>query len=154
MKRGAHTSVQKRGDVSGHLALSQSTFQQLSHPLGPQEDSRIEHRGSDVSGIFFQRGSHLRVRVRSGLCPLRSSMPFSFPAIAMLKDKAPGSFIVRDSHSFRGAYGLAMKVATPPPSVLHLNKKGKVSWNSWGLYVLCFEVKTVTESGSCLHQSL
>ncbi|XP_053517383.1 tensin-3 isoform X7 [Artibeus jamaicensis] len=45
-------------------------------------------------------------------------------AIAMLKDKEPGSFIVRDSHSFRGAYGLAMKVATPPPSVLQLNKKG------------------------------
>nr|KAF6470468.1 tensin 3 [Molossus molossus] len=44
-------------------------------------------------------------------------------AIAMLKDKEPGSFIVRDSHSFRGAYGLAMKVATPPPSVLLLNKK-------------------------------
>ncbi|TEA31044.1 hypothetical protein DBR06_SOUSAS9610101, partial [Sousa chinensis] len=44
-------------------------------------------------------------------------------AIAMLKDKEPGSFIVRDSHSFRGAYGLAMKVATPPPSVLQLNKK-------------------------------
>lgn len=45
-------------------------------------------------------------------------------AIAMLKDKEPGSFIVRDSHSFRGAYGLAMKVATPPPSVLQMNKKG------------------------------
>ncbi|XP_054427366.1 tensin-3 [Pteronotus mesoamericanus] len=44
-------------------------------------------------------------------------------AIAMLKDKEPGSFVVRDSHSFRGAYGLAMKVATPPPSVLQLNKK-------------------------------
>ncbi|KFV86249.1 Tensin-3 [Struthio camelus australis] len=44
-------------------------------------------------------------------------------AIAVLKDKEPGSFIVRDSHSFRGAYGLAMKVATPPPSVLQLNKK-------------------------------
>uniref|UniRef100_A0A8C5LGM4 Tensin 3 n=1 Tax=Jaculus jaculus TaxID=51337 RepID=A0A8C5LGM4_JACJA len=44
-------------------------------------------------------------------------------AIAMLKDKEPGSFIVRDSHSFRGAYGLAMKVATPPPSVLQMNKK-------------------------------
>ncbi|XP_061831553.2 si:ch211-191a24.3 isoform X1 [Nerophis lumbriciformis] len=40
-------------------------------------------------------------------------------AIAVLKDKVAGSFIVRDSHSFRGAYGLAMKVATPPPSVLH-----------------------------------
>lgn len=45
-------------------------------------------------------------------------------AIAVLKDKEPGSFIVRDSHSFRGAYGLAMKVATPPPTVLHHSKKG------------------------------
>ncbi|XP_012727619.2 tensin-3 isoform X1 [Fundulus heteroclitus] len=44
-------------------------------------------------------------------------------AIALLKDKEPGSFIVRDSHSFRGAYGLAMKVATPPPSVVHHSKK-------------------------------
>lgn len=50
---------------------------------------------------------------------------FCPPAIAMLKDKEPGSFIVRDSHSFRGAYGLAMKVATPPPSVLQLNRKGR-----------------------------
>ncbi|KAB1253767.1 Tensin-3 [Camelus dromedarius] len=49
------------------------------------------------------------------------------PAIAMLKDKEPGAFIVRDSHSFRGAYGLAMKVAMPPPSVLQLNKKGSAA---------------------------
>lgn len=45
-------------------------------------------------------------------------------AIAVLKDKEPGSFIVRDSHSFRGAYGLAMKVATPPPSVIQSKKGG------------------------------
>ncbi|XP_024134811.1 tensin-3 isoform X2 [Oryzias melastigma] len=45
-------------------------------------------------------------------------------AIAVLKDKEPGSFIVRDSHSFRGAYGLAMKVATPPPTVVQHSKKG------------------------------
>ncbi|XP_030629154.1 tensin-3 isoform X2 [Chanos chanos] len=45
-------------------------------------------------------------------------------AIAVLKDKEPGSFIIRDSHSFKGAYGLAMKVATPPPSVLQQSKKG------------------------------
>ncbi|XP_054458543.1 tensin-3 [Anoplopoma fimbria] len=44
-------------------------------------------------------------------------------AIEVLKDKEPGSFVVRDSHSFRGAYGLAMKVATPPPSVLQQSKK-------------------------------
>ncbi|XP_061653678.1 tensin-3-like isoform X3 [Phyllopteryx taeniolatus] len=45
-------------------------------------------------------------------------------AISVLKDKEPGCFIVRDSHSFRGAYGLAMKVATAPPSVLQQSKKG------------------------------
>uniref|UniRef100_A0A672FWQ4 Tensin 3 n=1 Tax=Salarias fasciatus TaxID=181472 RepID=A0A672FWQ4_SALFA len=49
---------------------------------------------------------------------------FSSSAISVLKDKEPGCFIVRDSHSFKGAYGLAMKVATPPPSVLQQSKKG------------------------------
>ncbi|RMC05638.1 hypothetical protein DUI87_17723 [Hirundo rustica rustica] len=48
-------------------------------------------------------------------------------AIAVLKEKEPGSFIVRDSHSFQGAYGLAVKVATPPPSVLQLKKVGDLS---------------------------
>ena len=37
------------------------------------------------------------------------------PAINLLKDQAPGTFIVRDSNSFPGAFGLALKVATPPP---------------------------------------
>ncbi|KAF5928468.1 hypothetical protein HPG69_015074 [Diceros bicornis minor] len=37
-------------------------------------------------------------------------------AISLLKDKDPGAFLIRDSHSFQGAYGLALKVATPPPS--------------------------------------
>lgn len=42
----------------------------------------------------------------------------------MLREREPGAFVIRDSHSFRGAYGLAMKVASPPPSV-HQSKKGK-----------------------------
>uniref|UniRef100_A0A1B6CBI1 SH2 domain-containing protein n=1 Tax=Clastoptera arizonana TaxID=38151 RepID=A0A1B6CBI1_9HEMI len=37
-------------------------------------------------------------------------------AIAMLRDKQPGTFVVRDSNSFPGAFGLALKVATPPPT--------------------------------------
>uniref|UniRef100_A0A1B6GPL2 Phosphatidylinositol-3,4,5-trisphosphate 3-phosphatase n=1 Tax=Cuerna arida TaxID=1464854 RepID=A0A1B6GPL2_9HEMI len=37
-------------------------------------------------------------------------------AISMLKDRSPGTFVVRDSNSFPGAFGLALKVATPPPS--------------------------------------
>ncbi|XP_061686587.1 tensin-1 isoform X1 [Syngnathoides biaculeatus] len=43
-------------------------------------------------------------------------------AINVLKDREPGAFIIRDSHSFRGAYGLALKVACPPPTVQQSKK--------------------------------
>jgi hypothetical protein len=39
-------------------------------------------------------------------------------AINMLRDKSPGTFVVRDSNSFPGAFGLALKVAKPPDGVL------------------------------------
>ncbi|XP_030584850.1 tensin-2-like isoform X2 [Archocentrus centrarchus] len=45
-------------------------------------------------------------------------------AIAVLKDKEPGSFLIRDSNSFQGAYGLALKVATPPPNANFSGSKG------------------------------
>ncbi|XP_053733576.1 tensin-1 isoform X4 [Synchiropus splendidus] len=47
-------------------------------------------------------------------------------AINMLREREPGAFVIRDSHSFRGAYGLAMKVASPPPTV-HPSKKGDIT---------------------------
>uniref|UniRef100_UPI00398ED302 tensin-1-like isoform X2 n=1 Tax=Pristiophorus japonicus TaxID=55135 RepID=UPI00398ED302 len=48
-------------------------------------------------------------------------------AIGLLRDRDPGAFIIRDSHSFRGAYGLAMKVSTPPPTIAQQNKKGDIT---------------------------
>ncbi|XP_075055258.1 tensin-2 isoform X2 [Mixophyes fleayi] len=39
-------------------------------------------------------------------------------AIALLRGAEPGFFLIRDSNSFRGAYGLALKVSSPPPNVL------------------------------------
>ncbi|KAJ8349617.1 hypothetical protein SKAU_G00247470 [Synaphobranchus kaupii] len=45
-------------------------------------------------------------------------------AIGLLKDREPGAFVIRDSHSFRGAYGLAMKVAFAPPTVQQNKKAG------------------------------
>ncbi|GMS99978.1 hypothetical protein PENTCL1PPCAC_22153, partial [Pristionchus entomophagus] len=38
-------------------------------------------------------------------------------AISILRDKQPGTFVIRDSNSFPGAFGLALKVAQPPPGV-------------------------------------
>ena len=39
-------------------------------------------------------------------------------AISILRDLEPGSFVIRDSQSFPGAFGLAVKVAVPPAHVL------------------------------------
>ncbi|RZB38976.1 tensin [Asbolus verrucosus] len=38
-------------------------------------------------------------------------------AINMLRDQPPGTFVVRDSNSFPGAFGMALKVATIPSNI-------------------------------------
>uniref|UniRef100_A0AAY5KGQ1 Tensin 1b n=1 Tax=Esox lucius TaxID=8010 RepID=A0AAY5KGQ1_ESOLU len=48
-------------------------------------------------------------------------------AISLLREKEPGAFVIRDSHSFRGAYGLAMKVASPPPTTQPTKKAGDIT---------------------------
>uniref|UniRef100_A0AAZ3Q459 Tensin 1 n=1 Tax=Oncorhynchus tshawytscha TaxID=74940 RepID=A0AAZ3Q459_ONCTS len=48
-------------------------------------------------------------------------------AISLLRDREPGAFVIRDSHSFRGAYGLAMKVACPPPTAQANKKVGDIA---------------------------
>ncbi|RXM95879.1 Tensin-2 [Acipenser ruthenus] len=50
-------------------------------------------------------------------------------AIALLREKEPGAFLIRDSNSFHGAYGLALKVATPPPSASAQGSKGTLALN-------------------------
>lgn len=40
-----------------------------------------------------------------------------FTAINLLRNKPPGTFVVRDSNSFPGAFGMALKVATVPSNV-------------------------------------
>ena len=42
---------------------------------------------------------------------LRGFLLLLLSAISMLKDKPPGTFVVRDSNSFPGAFGLALKVS-------------------------------------------
>ena len=53
---------------------------------------------------------------KTSLNDVNTNLYWYFSAISMLKDAAPGTFVVRDSNSFPGAFGLALKVATPPPS--------------------------------------
>ncbi|MFT7801144.1 tensin-2-like [Arapaima gigas] len=45
-------------------------------------------------------------------------------AVAVLKGMEPGAFLMRDSSSFQGAYGLALKVAVLPPNATSHSSKG------------------------------
>ncbi|XP_046860142.1 uncharacterized protein LOC124453366 isoform X2 [Xenia sp. Carnegie-2017] len=44
-------------------------------------------------------------------------------AIALLQDKSPGTFVIRDSQSYTGAFGLAIKVEVPPMHVIQSQNK-------------------------------
>ncbi|XP_058129052.1 tensin-1 [Anopheles ziemanni] len=46
-------------------------------------------------------------------------------AIALLRNAAPGTFIVRDSTTFANAYGLVVKVNQPPPGVQYSGPNGE-----------------------------
>lgn len=48
-------------------------------------------------------------------------------AIGLLRDRDPGAFVIRDSHSFRGAYGLALKVSAPPATPAQQSQKGDLT---------------------------
>lgn len=81
-------------------------------------------------------------------------------AIAVLKDKEAGTFLIRDSNSFQGAYGLALKVATPPPNANVTGSKGihhKYLHIKYSLLVMGSNphcVKTVMYCLLCLWQEL
>ena len=52
-----------------------------------------------------------------------NSVDFFCAAIALLQDKQPGTFVIRDSQSYTGAFGLAIKVEVPPMHVIQNQNK-------------------------------
>ncbi|XP_077370895.1 tensin-2 isoform X1 [Festucalex cinctus] len=86
-------------------------------PCENQSDvgSEEPENGNRVSVKFVQDSS--RFWYKSGISREQ--------AIVALKEREPGTFLIRDSNSFQGAYGLALKVATPPLNVTqHSSKVG------------------------------
>ncbi|XP_067086877.1 tensin-2-like isoform X3 [Osmerus mordax] len=114
----------------GHLGAGQSSYASPLHvtfstPAGVEQPpagkwgmappgGREEQMGSKVNAKFVQDSS--KYWYKPGISRDQ--------AIAVLKDKPPGSFLIRDSNSFQGAYGLALKVATPPPNTNSTCGKG------------------------------
>ncbi|KAM9855965.1 tensin-2 [Aulostomus maculatus] len=96
-----------------HVTFS-PTVGEIAPPANQNEEVEPEN-GNRVSVKFVQDSS--RFWYKPGISREQ--------AIAALKERDPGNFLIRDSNSFQGAYGLALKVATPPPNVN--NHSSKVS---------------------------
>ncbi|XP_023259474.1 tensin-2 isoform X2 [Seriola lalandi dorsalis] len=99
-----------------HVTFS-PTVGEIAPPTGQNEGvaSAEPENGNRVSVKFVQDSS--RFWYKPGISREQ--------AITALKEREPGTFLIRDSNSFQGAYGLALKVATPPPNVN--NHSSKVS---------------------------
>ncbi|KAL6120101.1 tns2 [Pungitius sinensis] len=97
-----------------HVTFS-PTVGEIAAPAGQNDKSASVENANSVSVKFVQDSS--RFWYKPGISREQ--------AIAALKEREPGTFLIRDSNSFQGAYGLALKVATPPPHVN--NHSSKVS---------------------------
>ncbi|XP_058618347.1 tensin-2 isoform X6 [Onychostoma macrolepis] len=107
-------SMSHQPSVQHHVTFSPSVGE-LTVPAGQGEVGVEGEMGSRVSVKFVQDSS--RFWYKPGISREQ--------AIAALKEREPGAFLIRDSNSFQGAYGLALKVASPPPNVNnHSSKAG------------------------------
>ncbi|XP_036958238.1 tensin-2-like isoform X2 [Acanthopagrus latus] len=114
------------GSLNGHNSLVRVTSApspthhvSFSPSAGEQRRGSTQHSGREETDIrvnakFVQDSS--KYWYKPGISRDQ--------AIAVLKDKGPGTFLIRDSNSFQGAYGLALKVATPPPNANVIGSKG------------------------------
>ncbi len=111
--------------VFGRPSPAASIYNQ---PLGGGGNSRLSSRRGSVSSEPADLGPGAAEEVRL----VKDSRRFWYrplisreEAITALRDRAPGAFIVRDSNSFPGAFGLALRVATPPPHIAAGSSSGR-----------------------------
>ncbi|XP_059503592.1 tensin-1 isoform X3 [Stegostoma tigrinum] len=102
-----------------------------SHTVGSTPSVAFSHTLPDFSKLSLHDGSP---ETRAHVKFVQDTSKYWYKpdisreqAIGLLRDRDPGAFIIRDSHSFRGAYGLAIKVSTPPPTIAQQSKKGDVT---------------------------
>ncbi|XP_046398988.1 tensin-2 isoform X2 [Ischnura elegans] len=113
MSASSDTQIHSGHHRSRSLSNGGPTVQNMSYtsatlPSGGQKPYYTEHHEVSPAHVKFVRDTS-----RFWYKPTISREE----AISILKDKQPGTFVVRDSNSFPGAFGLALKVATPPANV-------------------------------------
>ncbi|KAF7666087.1 hypothetical protein LDENG_00120380 [Lucifuga dentata] len=113
----------------GHVPPTMTNSSQQHHvTFSPTVGEIAPPPGQNDGGVSMEPESPNRVSVKF----VQDSSRFWYKpgisreqAIAALKEREPGTFLIRDSNSFQGAYGLALKVATPPTNIS--NHSSKVS---------------------------
>ncbi|XP_071015437.1 tensin-2-like [Oncorhynchus clarkii lewisi] len=96
-----HVTVSHSVGVGG---LPPLVGRRLTPPIVREESSKVKSKFVQDSSKFWYKPGISRDQ-----------------AIAVLKDKEPGSFLIRNSNSFQGAYGLALKVASHPSNNINNN---------------------------------
>uniref|UniRef100_A0A8C4GQE9 Tensin 2a n=1 Tax=Dicentrarchus labrax TaxID=13489 RepID=A0A8C4GQE9_DICLA len=100
------------GQHQHHVTFS-PTVGEIAPPAGQNDgEASVETENANRVSVKFVQDSS-RFWYKPGISREQ--------AIAALKEREPGTFLIRDSNSFQGAYGLALKVATPPPNVNNHN---------------------------------
>ncbi|XP_064329402.1 tensin-4 [Phalacrocorax carbo] len=112
----------EQGDASSRLAKTPPASVKQSPPPSCSPASRLGGLNNALSAPMLSciSDSPLRAEQPTMKFVMDTSKYWFKPsitrdqAIQLLKDKEPGTFVVRDSTSYRGSFGLAMKVAVSP----------------------------------------
>ncbi|XP_074536893.1 tensin-2 isoform X6 [Halichoeres trimaculatus] len=97
-----------------HVTFS-PTVGEMAPPVGQNDrEASVESENANRVSVKFVQDSS-RFWYKPGISREQ--------AIAGLKEREPGTFLIRDSNSFQGAYGLALKVATPPANINNHSSK-------------------------------
>ncbi|KAM4610501.1 tensin-2 isoform 2-T2 [Polymixia lowei] len=114
--------------AAGHVPPSAASANQQQHHVtfSPTVGEIAPPAGQSEGGVSSESENANRVSVKF----VQDSSRFWYKpgisreqAITALKEREPGAFLIRDSNSFQGAYGLALKVATPPPNANNHSSK-------------------------------
>ncbi|XP_017575846.1 tensin-2 isoform X2 [Pygocentrus nattereri] len=114
-----HISPQDSSSASSSLTTSAGPSTASSLPTSNELPPSVKHKTPPPKGLEEPEKSISSKFVQDSSKFWYKPGISRDQAIAVLKHKEPGSFLIRDSKSFQGAYGLALKVATPPPHAIN-----------------------------------
>ncbi len=108
-----HPQLQQSYGLNGNLSTSQQITKQEQRAEVPRGPIAGSVQADENNEVYRSHPKSVKTTQSFWYKPKISREE----AINILKDKQPGTFLIRDSNNFPGAYGLALKVDKPPANV-------------------------------------